>query len=583
MKVLWQIPFKSLNGTTCRIDVYDPDVPESAPISPMTYQGAEDPFYFEEDDSRDLLNDVIRYKTGYIRMIDNGGQYVKDIYPESVFDRPVKVYYGGVVVFNGYIQVQDFSTENVPTPKIIELPVISALGTMSEITLNSYQAALYLPKQITLGALLDMMPGGFEGVYLPQIEHTELSQKVLSLAVSPWNKNFHHNFVGNPDFDNIYDPQTFAFVIEAICKAFGWICHETPTALVFSSFDYQDNYIYYPIGHIGDDNYKVTDQTPVDSVDIEDYYQNVDNRGLLSTIMPETGIKVEYEGDDNDEVFSFLRSRFNSIASPTDPADSELLSLCCLVPVNSLWEVQLATNVFTIDANDNISNGKGVVAWNGHEGILIAHDWNHNHGHTFFTLRHYCKRRPGQTWKVSYSIMGASNGKLYSMEGDDNLKSHFYTVITLADDYVEVTFNYSSTALASDYIVLFENIRFQVFENGDPYKEYRYAPTKDGDFIRQDASASVSASITMPLSLYRLNNNLIGDTVLTQKITEYPYLFQKRTELVQHFRLLERPNLMHTRLFNFQGKLWRIISEEFHPWDDECKLTLQHSPILADL
>ena len=98
MKVLWQIPFKSLNGKTCRIDVYDPDVPESAPISPMTYQAAEDPFYFEEDDSRDLLNDVIRYKTGYIRMIDDGGLYVNDIYPESVFDRPVKVYYDGVVV-----------------------------------------------------------------------------------------------------------------------------------------------------------------------------------------------------------------------------------------------------------------------------------------------------------------------------------------------------------------------------------------------------------------------------------------------------------------------------------------------------
>ena len=171
---------------------------------------------------------------------------------------------------------------------------------------------------------------------------------------------------------------------------------------------------------------------------------------------------------------------------------------------------------------------------------------------------------------------------------DDALKVHFrMSIDTTNADYVEIDFNYyvteSVTRLDYNYLVLITNIKLEVFEDHEPYSEYKYAPATESDFIRVVSNAPISASVTMPLSLYRLNTNQIGSTVLSTKITEYPYLFQKRTELVQRFRLTTAPALPHTRLFNYQGKKWRIIAQEFHPWDDEYKLTLQHSPVLTDL
>ena len=81
----------------------------------------------------------------------------------------------------------------------------------------------------------------------------------------------------------------------------------------------------------------------------------------------------------------FQRTYFDSIASMDTPVDSELRSLCNLKPAGYIQEIS-ATTVFTIDANENLSTGVGVVAWNGNEGMLIAHDWLYNSGHTFLRL-----------------------------------------------------------------------------------------------------------------------------------------------------------------------------------------------------
>lgn len=128
-------------------------------------------------------------------------------------------------------------------------------------------------------------------------------------------------------------------------------------------------------------------------------------------------------------------------------------------------------------------------------------------------------------------------------------------------------------------------MEFEVFEDAEPYSDYRYTPATDSDIIAPPGTAgnitpTVSSSVTMPISLYRNNDHLIGSTVLTTKLTEYPYLFQPRKELTGIFRLLSAPTYPHIRLFSYLGKNWRIIAERFDPWNDEVRLTLQHSPVL---
>ena len=586
MAVRWTIPFMSKKGVSCRVNINDPSFPSSA--SPMTVTGAADPFFFEEENSDDLLNDVLRYRTGYIRIIDDGDIYkhLDEIYPTSTFNRYVEAYYGSELVFNGYIQVQDFESDLVPTPKVVEFQVISPLGLMDKRNISPYNFPQ--PKKITLGALLDMVltSNVYQRVYLPEIAHTELWQEIFSLVVCPWNKDFHHSMDASSGdiYYDLYSPESHAFIVESICKAFGWICHDTPTALVFTSFDYKNSYIYYPVGYIGSSSYKGTDTTPTAAINLTDYFENIDNSAKQNMLLPETGIEITYEGKLGGDTFSFQRTYFHSIASMDTPVDSELRSLCNLTPAGYIQEIS-ATTVFTIDANENLSTGVGIVAWNGNEGMMIAHDWLHNSGHTFFTLRFYTRRRSGQSWKVSYDLMSAADGVLSKLKNDDELKSYFrMTIDSTNTDYVEIKFNYyfnsSMQQLNTNYIVLIHNIHLEVFEDGEPYAEYRYKPTSESDYIRANSDATVSASVNMPMSLYRVNTNQIGSTLVTTKVTEYPYLFQRRLEVVQRFKLISMPQMSHIRLYNYMSNKWRLIAFAFHPWDDEYKLTLQSSPVL---
>ena len=108
-------------------------------------------------------------------------------------------------------------------------------------------------------------------------------------------------------------------------------------------------------------------------------------------------------------------------------------------------------------------------------------------------------------------------------------------------------------------------------------------PATDSDTLPSAVEhPAISSSVTMPISLYRLNDRMVGDTVRTTKVTEYPYLFQKRTELTGTFReAATLPDYYHARMFSHLGKRWRLIAQTFHPWDDEHTLTLQHSPTLS--
>ena len=70
----WTIPFKSLNGTNCRIDIYDEGwsgaVTELSTANANTPGvAAADPFYYEENNDESLL-EVIRYRTGYINLVE---------------------------------------------------------------------------------------------------------------------------------------------------------------------------------------------------------------------------------------------------------------------------------------------------------------------------------------------------------------------------------------------------------------------------------------------------------------------------------------------------------------------------------
>ena len=186
--------------------------------------------------------------------------------------------------------------------------------------------------------------------------------------------------------------------------------------------------------------------------------------------------------------------------------------------------------------------------------------------------------------------MTSPNGRLSALESVDELRNITANEFSTQENYFGVVFRYRKggtfpAALAEKYLIFIHNIRFEMVDNGEPYAEYQITPAGSSDYIPEPSGSEipvVSSSITMPISLYRLNDNLIGNSVRSSKLTEYPYLFQKRQELVSKFKVVSAPTIPYARKFSYLNKNWRMIAQEFHPWDDEVTLTMQSSPILND-
>lgn len=605
----WTFPFKSLNDTACRIDVYKRGYTGDLVLS---LKAAATPFFFEEDEDDDLLNNVLRYSTGYIRVVEEYSVgWLDDIYPTGIFDRWVEVYYGDVLTFSGYIQVQDFNSEMVPVPRVIELPVISPLGLFRSMKFNNI---LYMPpRDISLGELLDAMLSStntsYERVYLPKNygypNPVNLAMKVSTLVATPWNEDFHHSMNVQPSY-KVMTGQTYEYIVEGICKAFGWICHDTPDALIFTAFDFEGDYCYFPVGNIGDPNYQQDANIPSSAADLLAYFSLADDNANERTLQPDTGIEISYEGDSGNRDFDFKRTYVDPdnpvVIEPSSiptydvfPNHAEIFSLCSLVPVPTVNETELvgATPSFTND--DYLDIGNYIVGWNGKIGVMMSMSSSYQSGLHMFYVRFYMRRRPGQKYSLSFDMienegpctLGALNT---SPDNDD----YYITgsLDTSHNDYIQANFSYKYQGADSDHpqlaahaLIFIYNIKLEVCENGVPYEELRYKPSSVNDVIGPSGTASnvtpsISSSITMPISLYRLNDHLIGNSVRSTKVTEYPYLFQPRKEIRGRFRITNALTFPHVRMFTYMNKKWRIIARRFDVWNDEMRLTLQNSPTL---
>ena len=593
--IQWTGSFKSLNDVDCTVNIYTDGGGSAIPITL-----ADDPFYFEENYGDDILNEVIRFRTGYIRVIEQGTYgALSTIYPTGIFDRYVEVLYGNEVVFNGYIQVQDFASRLVPNPRVLELPVISPLGLFEKRTISNTQ--FLPPTEVSLGNILDVILANstYEYVYLPKSygypNPVSFGMKVSSLVATPWNKDFHHSMNTAP-YQKVARGQTYAYIIDAICKAYGWMCHDTPEALVFTAFDYDGTYCYYPVGHIGEAGYSLDANIP--DGNLATYFTPTDNDANEQILQPETGIEISYEGESGDRTFTFDRTYvpqqdpvviMPSFVPSVDvfPNHVEIFSMCSLLPVPNLNEINLVSSP-TFDNNDKVNIGNYSVAWNGQEGVMVSIG-SYPSDHTLFVLRFYLRRRANQDFSLSYDMRVRKDGAIGGLAANPDPDQDYYITAQLDvsnDDYVAVTFKYryggDFPQLSSKALIFISNIKLEVCEDGVPYERYLYKQSDDTDVIPSNAAVNpaISSSIVMPMSLYRLNDNLIGPSVRPTRLTEYAYMFQPRKQLTGRFRVASMVSFPWAGKFNYLGKSWRIIAQTFRPWDDEYTLTMQYSPIL---
>lgn len=149
----YTIQFKSLRaGTTYIVNI------GGGTGTPVPLKAGANPFITQEDDDDDMFT-PIRTQSGYMRIVDDG--YAadgvtpfnwKDMIPATDISRPVTLTANGTVVWQGFMQAQDFGSTLYGNPQEREFPIQCVLTVTQGTDINYQQTGIqnfaYLLKQI---------------------------------------------------------------------------------------------------------------------------------------------------------------------------------------------------------------------------------------------------------------------------------------------------------------------------------------------------------------------------------------------------------------------------------------------------
>lgn len=221
MAVHWTISFKSLRAQTVyTASVYDSSYSGSAiPLLP-----AEEPFTTEEDNDDDPFK-PLRTQTGYLRIVDNGKDANgnafdwTDLQPKTDYDRPVVLTNaGGTVVWQGFLQAQNFSGELYEPTQEREFPIQCALSMLA----SQYPSTTYIGI-VNFAYLLNTVSSALSTVSGSVVAFDSF---VIQGGVDARNwllKKFHWANLMKEDSDEDVTPQyDMKTCLEDMCKFWGW-------------------------------------------------------------------------------------------------------------------------------------------------------------------------------------------------------------------------------------------------------------------------------------------------------------------------------------------------------------------------
>ena len=294
--IKYRLQFKSLNGTGCLVNVYvdgatssadtsktGADVPFAVENGVTALTGSANPLVFGETDSDNLL-EVIRQKTGYLSVIEETAGELDDLHPTTSTDRYVEVFYGGQLVFFGYLQEQSFDTAMENGVREISIPITSPIGVISGL----YFSPIKIASTTTIGVLLQEVCSamGYTWFVVPKDMTTVAltNLRVSNRIISPYNPNY--NYGAN----DLFLPISYQELVEGICNLCGCITHDGvylgSKAIFFTRFDYSGDYKAYDI-------YGETDEHTPTQVALLSNYTAADRHANVSTILPLDELNIE--------------------------------------------------------------------------------------------------------------------------------------------------------------------------------------------------------------------------------------------------------------------------------------------------
>ena len=600
----WTIPFKSFNGTSCRIDIYDEGwsgaVTELSTANANTPGvAAADPFYYEENNDESLL-EVIRYRTGYINLVETTYGGLADLYPETDTEHYVEFYYGSALDFTGYIQAQSFENQWGPAPRMVSLPIISPLGLLDGLNFAQKNP----PGEISLGAALKEVIDGLNAAYTNVIypyggasgeSFYSLNDKISTLILSPFNKEF-NKFNGTDD--NVFTTETYKFFIEGFCNLFGWIVHDTPDALVFADFQYEYRYKQCPVANLATLTNEEYIDTPTGNteVNVTDYFSFADAEAKESVVRPYKELEWQYDGEvikDRDfpyerMVLSTIDDTYTIKVAELRPRGPELSGMVIPGHVTSAGKTQSGVSPCVVSSNTSdlsecltftvpnggYSAGTEMFTWNIYEHpegefyINIQMSWGDDINHT--------DSQGGTSIKFGVEVTGGSAGSSLLLINNDGGSGRISISNVPRRGVVQVKLKH----VANNNLVVGKVYRFDeisVKANPDAFHDY-LNDTSDREVVKEDNGSIETANIPVPFSYSRDNSNLVGDEVISY-LPYYRHLIKSQNRLSAQFRRTAAYSMPYIPKWQFwiNGWRWRMIAVSFYPWNDLYTLTMHRS------
>lgn len=626
----WMVPFVSLNGTSCRIDIYKRgytgseviDLSANNPTTPGV--AAANPFAYSEGDDEDLLNNVIRYRTGYLRLIEETYGALDEIYPSVNTDRYVEFYYGTTLDFTGFIQAQSFDRAWVGGPREIELPVISPLGLASGVKFDftDFNPPRWVSLHTIIYYSLSLLDAGYTGYYFPAFitdDSVSVTKNLYlnSLTICPFAGKYYKR-ASSGDLAGIYEAKTAEEALRMLCTGFGLILHDIPGAPLFQRLDYQGKNVKYtfPNNFIASSQ-GVTDMTSVATV--------ASDEGRESMVMPLSEIEVTYEGTENVPKMTFNRCK--GYAQSCLVEDNEF---CTNSPNISDFDGTFETNI-GIDADGKLTAyNKSVLGAYGSGGLSEMFLYQRGEGampikigsYTFFEwignssrlrfkfkfgedIENMTNQLPtGQS--ISIGVLLKSGNQYYSVQSSSWLPLAGYNgyskTWTSGREDCEVEFlghalnplvvDFYLIDAPIDYLISFSDVELLNFETAsNEYLDKNKSDYKKS-YIIEGGPSDQRGSIMRGCWLSIMTSNKIVDdgnvitgTMWSQIVSnkpEYPHLLTAQDRLqidvLMPYQTPETLYLNRMEVWGSSGK-WRMIARSFDPWNDVYRLTLHHSSI----
>ena len=633
-KKRWTIPFMSLGGVSCRVDIYKKgytgtDVTEIS-VSNANTPGypATNPFYFEEDDDEDLLVPV-RTKTGYINLIEDSYGSLDDLLPQTNTDHYVKFYYGSTLTFTGYIKAQMFENDFGAFRREISLPVTSPLGLADGLFFDAADN----PSFRTLGSYMQtVMVGlapnvdgdnGINEVVIP--DPTPSAQKSLfamyisSLVMNPRDIETVYQDTPITHAADMFGRNSFYYFLEGLCNAFGMRLYDEPGRMVFVSNDRYDHYARLTKANVATGETRTT-VDPVNNSDMSGM-SLAGNENTESMIMPKAKIDVSCDG----QYFSEVGLPYYACRREYNGGTYEGKSYAMLFPLNNELtadSLHTTTAAGAINSDTGRLNSAGVSLMYGDgagEMVLFQQGSGFNSGrktvvkakycdgpHGFFRISFACKIGDTVANLDEATTLGplGLQIRIYIKCGDYYFNGGSWTTgVSCIETYFAETQQVTiisgpsndqqqplevwvdvvdASALLEERLYCISD--FSISDLRTPFVNYVYSGRQSAKTL-YGVPSNENANVDMAFSYLWGTSNFIGyrntaGGTSTPLSPSYDYILEYSQNRLQLHMKGTVPDVAYgARYFNryrYAYKTgWRMIGCGFYPWDDEYLITLQ--------